>query len=119
MDFFTEIPLTKKYMHIYHIRTSILKSLTKTLPEFKGCLLDAGCGKMPYKEYIFENSKIEKYVGLDIENAFIYDKAVRPDFEWDGVTMPFEANSFETVIATEVLEHCPNPSIYLKEINFR
>lgn len=30
--------------------------------------------------------------------------------------MPFNSNSFDCAIGTEVLEHCPNPEIVLKEV---
>lgn len=70
---------------------------------------------MPYKEYILENSSVKKYTGLDIQNAIQYDTIIKPDFTWDGITMPFPDGSFETTFATEVLEHCSEPKIILKE----
>lgn len=70
---------------------------------------------MPYKTYIFEYSHITSYTGIDIENALEYDKGIKPDFFWDGVAMPFDDNSFDTALATEVLEHCPDPRITLSE----
>jgi len=86
------------------------------MPHFKGKLLDAGCGQMPYRNYILENSDVEKYVGLDIETAIEYNKEVKPDYTWDGKTMPFHNEMFDTILATEVLEHCPNPNATLSEI---
>jgi len=79
--------------------------------------LDVGCGQMPYKKLICENSNITNYVGIDIENALIYNKEVRPDFTWDGRNMPFQNNEFDTVIMTEVLEHVPYPIDTLKEVH--
>ena len=79
-------------------------------------LLDVGCGKMPYKDYILENSKVSSYVGLDIESAIDYDPNIKPDYTWNGKVMPFESNSFNCALGTEVLEHCPEPEIILKEI---
>jgi SAM-dependent methyltransferase len=115
-DNFTQIPFTKQNLDTYFIRTSILRALNKSLNLFSGNLLDIGCGKMPYKNYILENSKVEKYVGLDIEAAITYDTAVKPDYTWDGVIMPFQDNSFESAFGTEVLEHCPEPSVILNEV---
>ena len=71
---------------------------------------------MPYRNYILENSDVEKYVGLDIETAIEYNKEVKPDYTWDGKTMPFHNEMFDTILATEVLEHCPNPNTTLSEI---
>ena len=51
------------------IRTSILNSIEKALPHLHGRFLDVGCGRKPYLDYINENSKIQEYVGLDIENS--------------------------------------------------
>ncbi|QQX76798.1 MULTISPECIES: class I SAM-dependent methyltransferase [Aequorivita] len=113
---FIDISLTSENLDLYYVRTSILNSLKKTLPSFHGQFLDVGCGKMPYRNYILENSEVTKYVGLDIENALIYDPKVKPDFFWNGIKMPFENESFECAMATEVLEHCPEPEIVLKEV---
>jgi len=113
---FINIQFSSKNLDRYYIRTSIFSAVKQTLPQLKGDLLDIGCGKMPYKNYILENSSVENYVGLDIENALQYDKEVKPDFIWDGETMPFESNSFESAFGTEVLEHCPEPEIILKEV---
>lgn len=116
MDNFTNIPFTKENLDRYAIRTAIFNALKETLPKFNGNLLDIGCGKMPYKNYILENSKVTNYIGLDIENALEYDAAIKPDFNWNGKTMPFENNSFESAFGTEVLEHCQEPEIVLKEV---
>lgn len=113
---FINIIFSIKNLDRYYFRTSIFNALIETLSKFKGNLLDIGCGRMPYKKYILENSSVEKYVGLDIENALEYDKVVKPDFTWDGKTMPFKNNSFECAFGTEVLEHCPEPEVVLNEV---
>lgn len=117
MDNFTNIDFTTENLDRYQIRSSVFSALKKTIPKFKGHLLDIGCGKMPYKAYILNNSNVSNYIGLDIENALIYDNHVKPDFTWDGRVMPFENLSFECAFATEVLEHCPEPEVVLKEVN--
>jgi SAM-dependent methyltransferase len=71
---------------------------------------------MPYREYILQNSRVQAYVGLDIETALEYDKNVKPDYTWDGRVMPFENDDFDGCIAIEVLEHCPEPEVFLKEV---
>ncbi|MFN7044602.1 MAG: class I SAM-dependent methyltransferase [Flavobacterium sp.] len=115
-DDFIKIEFNYQNLDRYYVRNSIFKALKEKLPLFKGCLLDIGCGKMPYKNFILQTSKVERYVGLDIESALEYDKSVRPDYTWNGVTMPFENESFECAFGTEVLEHCPEPEIVLKEV---
>ncbi len=114
-DNFINIPFTTENLDLYLVRTAILKSINWIMPKMQGRLLDIGCGKMPYKKYILSGSKVEEYLGLDIEGALKYDENVRPDYVWDGRTMPLEENSFDCAIGTEVLEHCPDPEVVLKE----
>lgn len=116
LDNFINIRLNYDNLDIFYIRISIFDALKVVLPKLEGNLLDIGCGKMPYKNYILENSKVDKYVGLDIEVALEYDKSIKPDFTWNGQIMPFEDNCFECAFGTEVLEHCPNPEVTLKEV---
>jgi SAM-dependent methyltransferase len=116
MKDFVNIPFSIENLDRYYIRTSIFNAIKNNLLKFKGNLLDIGCGKMPYKNYILENSTVEKYIGLDIENALEYDAVVKPDFTWNGIIMPFEKDSFDCAFGTEVLEHCPEPEIVLKEV---
>lgn len=109
--------LSYKNLDRYIIRSSIFNAINENLTLFSGNLLDIGCGKMPYKNYIIKESEVEKYIGLDIDTALIYDKTITPDYTWDGRVMPFEENCFDCAIGTEVLEHCPEPEIVLKEVN--
>jgi SAM-dependent methyltransferase len=46
----------------------------------------------------------------------VYDDTVKPDYTWDGLNMPFGDNSFNTLMATEVLEHCPDPMQVINEM---
>lgn len=116
MKNFTNIDLNIETLDIFYIRHSIFRALKKYLPKFTGNLLDIGCGKMPYRDFVLTHSKVKKYVGLDIETALAYDTAIKPDYTWDGVTMPFNDASFDCAIGTEVLEHCPEPEVVLKEV---
>ena len=116
-DGFIQIPFTEANLDRYLVRTSILDALNKVMPQLKDNLLDIGCGKMPYRKHILENSAVNLYTGVDIEDALVYDKAIKPDLRWDGRSIPLANNTYQTVIATEVLEHCFEPEIVLKEIN--
>lgn len=116
-DNFINIPFSKDNLDRVVIRNGIINAIKSSIGLFKGELLDIGCGKMPYKNYMLANAAINNYVGLDIETAIEYDAAVKPDFTWDGKMMPFENQQYETVFATEVLEHCPRPEIVLKEVH--
>jgi SAM-dependent methyltransferase len=115
MNNFTEVPFSITNLDRYYIRSSILKAVIESLPLLKGKLLDIGCGQMPYRDLIKEKSKITEYVGVDIENALVYDEKIKPDYTWNGEILPFENNEFDTIFMTEVLEHVPNPGRALNE----
>jgi len=112
---FTNLKLSKNNLESFIIRNEIFKAVSNVFPLFKGKVLDSGCGSMPYKELILSNKAVTEYIGLDISSALNYD-GVKADFLWDGILMPFENDSFEVVISTEVLEHVPNPELYLAEV---
>ena len=102
-------------MDLYPVRRSILQALKDALSNFEGDFLDVGCGQMPYRPLIMKEGKVSKYVGMDFE-AGSYAERQRPDLIWDGRQIPLDANSIDSAMATEVLEHCPDPSLVLKEI---
>ncbi|MCC6599727.1 MAG: class I SAM-dependent methyltransferase [Crocinitomicaceae bacterium] len=115
-DNFIDITMDVEHLDIYPMRMNIRNAIISSLPLFSGKMLDIGCGKMPYKNYILSHSKVTDYTGLDIESALVYDNNIKPDFTWNGINMPFEENSFECAFGTEVLEHCPQPEVILKEV---
>ncbi len=116
MDDFFVNNLQANNLDRYVIRQAIFKFIGTSLPLMEGKLLDAGCGKMPYKDFILKNTKVTDYIGLDIENALLYDQEITPDYTWNGEQMPFESNQFNGCMATEVLEHCPEPEVFLNEV---
>jgi ubiquinone/menaquinone biosynthesis C-methylase UbiE len=115
-DNFTDIPQTWDNISMYVMRTCIWKAVQSSAKKFSGHLLDVGCGRMPYRKFLLDNNYINKYSGLDIETAIVYDEEVKPDFTWDGISMPFADNSFDTLMATEVLEHCPDANRIINEM---
>nr|WP_268035823.1 class I SAM-dependent methyltransferase [Algoriphagus sp. PAP.12] len=81
-----------------------------------GDLLDVGCGEKPYETLILSNPQITSYSGVDLIGGQEYKVGVKPDFYWDGITFPFDDSTYDSAMATEVLEHCPDPQITLTEI---
>lgn len=116
MDEFVNPQLKTSNIDTYIIRKSIFDALNKNMSQLNGRLLDVGCGKMPYRKHILENSKVQIYHGIDIDDALEYDNKVNPDFYWDGKKFPFEDSSYDSIIATEVLEHVPNTNLFLSEV---
>lgn len=115
-DNFTDIPQTWDNISMYVMRTCIWKAVQACAPKFSGHLLDVGCGRKPYRQFLLDKKYITQYTGLDIETAIVYDDDVKPDYTWDGLNMPFGDNSFNTLMATEVLEHCPDPMQVINEM---
>ncbi len=100
----------------YIVRKGIKESLFQHLPFFTGTLLDVGCGRMPYKDFVLaKNPGVNRYIGLDFPSGSYADIA-KPDIAWDGSRIPLGDACIDCVTATEVLEHCPEPLPILKEI---
>lgn len=115
-DNFLNVKLDLNTLWMYQVRKNLLKAITENSVQFKGSLLDLGCGIMPYKSTLLKNKSIEKYIGLDLEKASYYAD-VKPDLIWDGKIIPLDDNSIDCIMATEVLEHTHTPDDLLKEIN--
>lgn len=114
-DEYLNPPLTVQNIDRYVVRSSILRSLQSQLPSFSGRFLDVGSGNQPYRSLLTnEPSRVTEYVPLDLLDNKQYQEA---EFTWDGRTMPFEDDSFDCAMATEVLEHCPEPEITMKEVS--
>jgi SAM-dependent methyltransferase len=94
-------------------RRLILAAVQRALAEFAGTVLDVGCGEKPYKGLLLAApSRATRYVGLDLPAH----SAEPPDIEWDGETVPLPDRSVDSVMLTEVLEHCPDAEAVLKEV---
>lgn len=111
---FTNPPLEINNVDLYWTRASILRAVREAAPKFHGVFLDIGCGVMPYREIIREAApRLTRYVGLDLEGSQIYRAEV--DLRWDGRKIPLADASVDSAMLTEVLEHCPEPWVVLKE----
>lgn len=110
--------LTIENMDVYFPLTQKRELIKRISKEYfkKESLLDLGCGAMPYKKLIMENSGVTDYTGVDIENP-IYQKTQKPDCFWDGFKVPLESSTYNNAILIEVLEHMPKPENTLKELS--
>jgi len=72
-----------------------------------GKVLDVGCGKSPYRRYLGAS----EYIGLD-DNP-----GVGPDVIGNISAIPFEEDTFDGVLCTEVLEHIPDPRQGIAEVS--
>ncbi|MFC1819074.1 class I SAM-dependent methyltransferase, partial [Thermodesulfobacteriota bacterium] len=107
---------TSQQLDLFIHRKSILKALNKKLANFHGHVLDVGCGQMPYKSLLVSSkTDVTKYIGLDFEVNPIHNN--NPDIVWEDNKIPLADNTIDCSLATEVLEHCPNPEEVLDEIH--
>ena len=116
-DEFLSLPLNARPQDLYTVRTAIREALTKQLPAFTGTFLDVGCGVQPYRAMISAPpATVSRYIGMDLAaNAVKTYRAVPPELEWDGSKIPLGGSSVDSAMATEVLEHCPDPLAVLSE----
>lgn len=85
-------------------------SLLQCRDYVRGRLLDAGCGRKPYKDTYF--SAATSYVGVDHQS----DRS-QPDIVASALDLPLENQSFDTVVSTELLEHVSDPLRALQEMH--
>lgn len=98
------------------IRLGLYRNVKKYAVKLEGDLLDFGCGSKPYRSLFHVN----KYVGLDVEvsgHEHIGEEKDTIDVFYDGKTIPFEADSFDSCFSSEVFEHVFNLPEMLGEIN--
>lgn len=79
----------------------------KNLKQFRGKVLDVGCGYMPYKNMVPQCD----YVGMDL------DTSRNPDVVGSVLNIPQDDNTYDGVIFSEVIEHIPEPRVALSEIH--
>lgn len=82
-----------------------------------GSLIDLGCGTKPY-ESLFA-PYVTKYFGVDWEDTNLghYGAAARADIFVDCTDTKLIAESFDTLLSTQVMEHIYDTSAYLRKCN--
>jgi SAM-dependent methyltransferase len=91
-------------------RRAVLEHLHEIAPTLAGTVLDVGCGHQPYRSLVERSGA--SYVGLDLPPT----RYRSPGLVWDGTSMPARARSVDAVLATELLEHVPDPTPLLREV---
>ena len=88
----------------YIIRKGLYKGVVSNKKYLKGRLLDFGCGNKPYED-LFD---VQEYIGLDIEESGHSHKNEQVDIYYNGKTIPFDDNHFDSILSVEVFEHVIN-----------
>lgn len=97
----------------FFIRRSLYLAIRDKAPQLSGKLMDFGCGRKPYQNLF----NVEQYIGVDIEVSGHDHNNSLIDIYYDGETIPVEAEYFDSVFCSEVLEHLFEPDKILSEIN--
>src|SRR5688572_19655503 len=114
---FLDVKLSRTTLDRALIRHGIFQALTRAASKFHGTLLDVGCGQSPYKSLLLgPESRVTRYLGLDLVDGAYAAKFGPFDLEWDGSVIPLADRSVDCAMATEVLEQCPAPEAVLGEI---
>jgi SAM-dependent methyltransferase len=99
---------------LYYIRKGLYRKISLYAPQMNGDLLDFGCGEKPYKS-LFTN--VNSYTGLDYDSEGHNHANESIDVYYDGVTIPFESNHFDSIFTSEVFEHVFTLPQILPELN--
>ena len=76
--------------------------------EFRGFVLDIGCGHQPYAR-ILDSRKV-RYVGVDVAAA------VSPHLVADSASLPVKDGICDVVLCMQLLEHVVSPELVLSEV---
>ncbi len=97
----------------------IARSLWRAREYVSGDMLDIGCGHKPYAA-LFTN-RVRRHIGLDYPltvNRHMTSGYKTPavDIYGDGESLPIKSDTIDSVLCTQVLEHCPNPARMMSEM---
>jgi len=96
----------------YLFRNRLLEGLSRHVHKLNGRMLDFGCGAKPYKAII----DVQQYIGLDFPSEGHDHTNEVIDVFYDGKTIPFEDNYFDSIFSSEVFEHVFNLEEILNEL---
>ena len=97
----------------YFTTARLVREVAALRHHARGTMLDIGCGTKPY-EVVFRDV-VERHIGADRPVSLHGHKAI--DVFSTALALPFEAEAFDFVLCTEVLEHVPDPHIAYAEIS--
>lgn len=107
--------LTSVFFHPFYIaRKGLVEDIRPLAKYIKGRVLDVGCGSKPYENIFYMASE---YIGVDTRKSGHNHINEEIDIYYDGKTLPFKNNEFDSVVTFEVLEHVFNPNEFIEEIS--
>src|SRR3712207_2460903 len=99
-------------MNRYEVTKRLRLVFDEALPDISGLdLLDAGCGTGLFSQVAVERGA--RVTSLDVGEGLLAEVAKKCDSRrvvGDVSALPFESESFDVVICTEVIEHTRDPA---------
>lgn len=97
------------YLHLNNLSKQIRSAIKQVGSKNRLRVLDIGCGNKPY--YPFFKEIAGDYVGIDVYRGD-YVEAIAM-----GENLPFQSNTFDIIISTQVLYRVDNPTKMIEEIH--
>lgn len=96
----------------FFIRKRLFTAIKSQSMQLSGKMMDFGCGSKPYRELF----NVSEYIGVDFENPGHSHRNEQIDVFYNGQTLPFADQTFDSVFCSEVFEHIFNLEEILHEI---
>lgn len=93
-------------------RRGLARALRELSGSVTGRVLDVGCGQKPYAGLF----RVTQYIGVEMDTPE-NRRSKRADCYFDGRTLPFGDDCFDTVLCSQVLEHVFEPEGFVAELN--
>lgn len=88
----------------FFIRLALLRGIKKHALKLSGHLMDFGCGRKPYRSLF----QVSSYTGVDIEVSGHDHHKEEIDVYYDGKSLPFPDQNFDSIFSSETFEHVFN-----------
>lgn len=89
------------------MKTKYIEDRKGLLRDLKGKILDIACNKTDLHSFMSDD-----VIGIDINITNYTDNVIKADAEY----LPFKDDAFGTIFAGEIIEHVPNPYLFLQEV---
>jgi len=98
----------------YFIRRDIFLNIKSISNHIKWNILDVWCWSKPYEKLFFNSNK---YIWIDLKESW-HDHSLEKEDKifYDWKSIPFDNNSFDSIVSFEVLEHVFEPDDFIIEI---
>ncbi len=110
-QFFQPSRLSLLFNPYYLIRKGLYQAIKRHAHTLTGNVLDYGCGRQPYRDLL----SADRIIGIDVPDRTSPHPQKHADCLFDGLQLPLRNQVFDSLLATEVLEHLFQPQRVLSE----